>query len=167
MTNMLRPSAETMRQAQEILTDELGGEKLINDPDLFGPYSEDYSFCGIHAPDLVVRASCAEDVQKVFKVASEHKIPVTPRGLGTGKSGGSLPIFGGIVLSLDRMNRMLEVNKEDMVAVAEPGIITADFMAEVEQENLFYPPDPNSLKICSLGGNVACNAGGPEPSNTV
>jgi glycolate oxidase len=158
----MRPSKAAIREARKALLDVMSEDKLIVDPDLLGPYSEDYSFCGSYPPDMVVRASCANDVQQVFQVASKHRIPVTPRGLGTGKSGGALPLFGGIVLSLDRMNRVLEVNRDDMIAVAEPGIITADFMAEVEREDLFYPPDPNSLKICTLGGNVACNAGGPR-----
>ena len=157
-----KADAKSLKEAEKVLTAELGDRKILIDPELFGPYSEDYSFCGSHPPDIVVRAESVTDVQTVFRVATALGIPVTPRGLGTGKSGGSLPIHGGIVLSLDRMNRMLEVNREDMVAVAEPGIITADFMEQVEQENLFYPPDPNSLKICSLGGNVACNAGGPR-----
>jgi len=157
-----RPTQAAIQDAQKALLDELGEKKLVLDHDFFAQYAEDYSFSGQYLPDIVVRPTCSDDVQTVFRIATKFRIPVTPRGLGSGKSGGALPIYGGIVLSLDRMNRMLEVNREDMVAVAEPGIITADFMNEVERENLFYPPDPNSLKICSLGGNVACNAGGPR-----
>jgi glycolate oxidase len=157
-----RPSPTALARVRRALLDAVGGEAVIDDPERFGPYSEDASFGGVHPPDLVVRAGSVEDVQAVLRLASEHRVPVTPRGLGTGKSGGALPICGGIVLSLERLSRVREIDREDMVAVAEPGIVTADFMAAVESEGLFYPPDPNSLKMCSLGGNVACNAGGPR-----
>ncbi|MCC7386323.1 MAG: FAD-binding protein [Deltaproteobacteria bacterium] len=141
---------------------ELGTARVLSDPDLLARYGEDASFSGVYAPDLVVRAENAREVQEVFAAAAEHRVPVTPRGLGSGKSGGALPIHGGVVLSLERMNRLKEISRGDMLAVAEPGIITHDLMQAVEAEGLFYPPDPNSLKICSLGGNVACNAGGPR-----
>jgi len=100
-------------------------------------------------------------VAAVFAVAKEHHVYVTPRGLGSGKSGGALPIFGGIVLSMEKMTRIKEISRDDMLAIVEPGVITQDLMTAVESEQLFYPPDPNSLTMCSIGGNVACNAGGP------
>ena len=157
-----RPSAAQIAAVRRALQDRLGDNKVLTDRDLFDPYAEDASFSAPVLPDLVVRADGAADVQAVFEAATEHRVPVVPRGLGSGKSGGAVPIHGGIVLSMERMNQMRSVERGDMLAVAEPGIITADFMAAVEAEGLFYPPDPNSLNICSLGGNVACNAGGPR-----
>lgn len=162
MSSMSRPSRAQVEACKRALGAVLGPSKLIDDPELFGPYAADWSFSEPQLPDLVVRADSVSDVQAVFSAATAHRVPVTPRGLGTGKSGGSIPVHGGIVLSLERMNRMKHVSKTDMIAVAEPGIITQSFMDAVESEGLFYPPDPNSLKICSLGGNVACNAGGPR-----
>lgn len=159
---MTRPPSASIDACKRMLAAALGPSKLIDDPDLFGPYGQDWSFSTPSLPDLVVRAEGVADVQAVFRAATTHGVPVTPRGLGTGKSGGSVPVRGGIVLSMERMTRMKDVSRTDMIAVAEPGIITETFMQNVEAEGLFYPPDPNSLKICSLGGNVACNAGGPR-----
>jgi len=157
-----RAAAASLTAVRKALGATLGDAKLIDDPDLLVKYGEDYSLSGRFLPDLVVRPETTADVQAVFAAATTHRVPVTPRGLGSGKSGGALPIHGGIVLSLEKMSRMLEVDRSDHVAVAQPGIVTADFMRNVEAEGLFYPPDPNSLTISSLGGNVACNAGGPR-----
>ncbi len=155
-------SSTALDAARRELASELGDDRVIADSDLLERYGEDASGAGCFPPDLVVRAERTEDVVTVLRVATAHRIPVTPRGLGSGKSGGALPIFGGIVLSMERMNRVKEVNRADMLVVSDPGTITADLMRAVEQEGLFYPPDPNSLNMCSIGGNVACNAGGPR-----
>lgn len=160
--SLARPDPAAVERAHRTLIAALGTEKVLDDPDLLPKYGEDYSYSGLFLPDLVVRADSAADVQAVFRVATEEKIPVTPRGLGSGKSGGALPLAGGIVLAMERMKRVKEISASDLLAVAEPGIITGDFMKAVEAEGLFYPPDPNSLNISSLGGNVACNAGGPR-----
>jgi glycolate oxidase len=98
----------------------------------------------------------------VLRLALERKVPVTPRGTGTGMTGGALPVRGGIVLSTERMTRIREINADDLLAVVEPGVVTGDLQAAVEAEGLFYPPDPASLSMCTLGGNVAENAGGPR-----
>lgn len=113
-------------------------------------------------PDVVVRPEKVEEIQKILKLANKHLIPVYPRGAGTGLSGGSLPIKGGIVLDLTRMNRILEIDEDNLVAVVEPGVITEQLQQEVEQRGLFYPPDPASLKTSTIGGNVAECAGGPR-----
>jgi glycolate oxidase len=155
-------SRSAIDAAKRELSLELGDDRVIADADLLERYGEDASGAGCFPPDLVVRAEKTADVVTVLRIATKHRIPVTPRGLGSGKSGGALPIFGGIVLSLERMNRVKEVNRADMLVVSDPGTITADLMKTVEQEGLFYPPDPNSLNMCSIGGNVACNAGGPR-----
>jgi glycolate oxidase len=109
-----------------------------------------------------VLAASREEVELVLRLAREHKMPVTPRGTGTGMTGGALPARGGIILSTERMTRIKEINEEDLLAVVEPGVICGDLQAAVEEAGLFYPPDPASLSMCSLGGNVAENAGGPR-----
>ncbi|MBI2377953.1 MAG: FAD-binding protein [Deltaproteobacteria bacterium] len=157
-----RPSRFSLDAVAIRLAKELGESSVLRDEDILAAYAEDYSFSGRFLPDLVVRASSTEDVAKVMRAANDLRVPVTPRGLGSGKAGGALPICGGIVLSLERMRRLKEISREDMVVVAEPGIVTQDLMTAVESEGLFYPPDPNSLKISSFGGNVACNSGGPR-----
>jgi len=103
-----------------------------------------------------------EQVSKLLKFASANKIPVTARGAGFGYVGGCVPVRGGIALSLARMNRIKEINFADAIAIVEPGVITAELQARVREQKLFYPPDPASKKDCSLGGNVATNAGGPR-----
>ncbi len=115
-----------------------------------------------HPPDVVVHAESAEDVSKVLRFANEQKIPVTPQGSRVGYVGGAVPLRGGIALSVARMNRILEIKPEDGVAVVQPGVITGHLQAEVRKLGWFYPPDPASLKECSLGGNIATNAGGPR-----
>ena len=111
-------------------------------------------------PDLVVFPESAEEIAKIVKLANEHRFPVVPRGAGTGRAGGSVPIQGGVVLVLTRMNRILEIDPEDMVAVVEPGVITGHLKRAAEEHGLYYPPDPGSADYCSIGGNVATGAGG-------
>lgn len=113
-------------------------------------------------PEAVVFARSTGDVSAVLKYADRHGIPVTPRGAGVGYVGGCVPMQGGIALSVARMTRIKEVNFADGVAVVEPGVITGVLQAEVRRQGLFYPPDPASLKECSIGGNIATNAGGPR-----
>ena len=97
-----------------------------------------------------------------MRLAQEHSIPVTPRGLGTSLSGGCVPVQGGIVLSLERMDRLLEIDQDNLMAVTEPGIVTGELHGLVEEQGCFYPPDPASKDSCSIGGNVAEGSGGPR-----
>jgi glycolate oxidase len=113
-------------------------------------------------PDIVVLARSRDDVVKTLRYAERHGIPVTPRGAGVGYVGGAVPAKGGIALSVARMNRIKEINTKDAVAVVEPGVITGDLQAAARAAGWFYPPDPASLKECSIGGNIATNAGGPR-----
>ena len=113
-------------------------------------------------PDVVVHPADPEEVSMVLKLANVEKIPVFPRGAGSGFTGGSLPKGGGIVLVTTRMNRILRIDTENLIAEVEPGVVTEQFQLEVEKLGLFYPPDPASLKFSTLGGNVAENAGGPR-----
>ncbi len=113
-------------------------------------------------PDLVVFAESTRDVSETLRFASERNIPVTTRGAGIGYVGGCVPVEGGIVLSVARMNRIIEVNPADGVAVVQPGVITVDLQKAARALGWDYPPDPASLKECSIGGNIATNAGGPR-----
>ncbi len=115
-----------------------------------------------HPPEVVVFAESTEQVSRLLRFASERKIPVTARGAGYGYVGSCVPVRGGIALSLMRMNRIKEINFADAVAIVEPGVITADLQARAREQKLFYPPDPASMKDCTIGGNVATNAGGPR-----
>ncbi|GAI25342.1 unnamed protein product, partial [marine sediment metagenome] len=113
-------------------------------------------------PEVVVRATTVQQISKVMRFANEKRIPVTPRGAGYGLSGGAVPVCGGIVLSLEKMDRILEIDKKNLMITVEPGVVTSKIHEAVEREGLFYPPDPASLDSCSIGGNVAECAGGPR-----
>src|SRR5262245_13360838 len=113
-------------------------------------------------PAAVAIPRSAESVSTLLKFASAHRIPVTARGAGFGYVGGCVPAMGGVVLSLARMNRIKEISAADFVAVVEPGVLTAKLQEAVEKKGLFYPPDPASRADCSIGGNIATNAGGPR-----
>lgn len=113
-------------------------------------------------PDVVVFPRSAADVVVVFREAARAGVAVTPRGAGYGYVGGCTPVQGGIVISMEKMDRILEIHDRDFVAVVEPGVITGRLQEAVKSQNLFYPPDPASLEHCSIGGNIATNAGGPR-----
>src|SRR4051812_9157028 len=151
-----------MADVYEILTRELGRERVLRAPEALDVYSRDESRLGVFPPDAAVLCESRAEIELVLRLAAEHGIPVTPRGAGSGMTGGALAVRGGIVLSTERMRRIIDVNVHDRVAVVEPGVINADLQAAVEAEGLFYAPDPASLGFCSMGGNVAENAGGPR-----
>jgi len=113
-------------------------------------------------PSAVVHPANPEEVSAVLRLANSKKFPVYPRGAGSGFTGGALPKAGGVVLVTTRMNRILRIDTENLIAEVEPGVVTEDFQKAVEKLGLFYPPDPASLKFSTLGGNVAENAGGPR-----
>jgi len=113
-----------------------------------------------HLPDVVVYPTSTEQVQAALQIARQHRLPITPRGSGTGLSGGSIPIKGGMVLCLNKMNRILEIDEENLTATCQAGVVTLDLFNAVAEKGLFYPPDPGSQKISTLGGNVMEDAGG-------
>ena len=139
----------------------LGADRVADDQETLAVHATDRWFAS-QTPEVVVLARSTEDVVRTMKYASQHGVPVTPRGAGAGYVGGCVPLRGGIVLSVANMQRIKEIHFEDGVAVVEPGVITGHLQAEARQRGLFYPPDPASLKECSLGGNLATNAGGPR-----
>src|SRR5438034_478090 len=142
----------------------LGSDAIADDAQTLAGHSGDKWFAA-EAPEAVVFARSTSDISKLLKFASQQKIPVTARGAGFGYVGGCVPAKKGIALSLIRMNRIKEINFADAIAVVEPGVITAELKAAARAQKLFYPPDPASMKDCSIGGNVATNAGGPRCLN--
>ena len=148
--------ADTLRR-------ELGvdGSVVSDDSAVLKTHSGDKWFAA-EEPEAVVFARSTADVVALLRFASQHKIPVTARGAGYGYVGGCVPVRRGIALSLMKMNRIREIHFADAIAIVEPGVITADLKAAVRAQKLFYPPDPASQKDCSIGGNVATNAGGPR-----
>lgn len=140
-------------------------KKIFSEKNVLSTYEERfcYSYDATNTsfmPDAVVLPQNTDQIVKLMKYASAHKIPIVSRGAGSGYTGGSLPVKGGVVVSFEQMNRILSVDKEKMYAVLEPGVVTQDFADEMEKIELFYPPDPSSLKTSTLGGNVAECAGG-------
>ncbi|MBC7325451.1 MAG: FAD-binding protein, partial [Moorella sp. (in: Bacteria)] len=135
--------------------------RVLDTPEARLLYAYDAT-AGQHLPDAVVKAHSPAEVAAVLKMADRAGFPVVPRGAGTGLSGGSLPAAGGVVLVLTGMAQIKEIDRENMAVVCEPGVITADLQKAVEREGLFYPPDPSSLNYCTIGGNLAENAGGPR-----
>ncbi len=157
-----RPGAATVDKLRVELLRALGDSKLLVGEDKTFAYAGDESEQEPVLPDAVVLASSADDVAVTMRIASALGVPVTPRAAGSGKSGGAVPVCGGVVLCTLGMSAIDEIDAREQIAVVQPGMVLADFHAAVEAEGLFFPPDPNSLKMCAVGGNIAENAGGPR-----
>ncbi|UJR87051.1 FAD-binding oxidoreductase [Sandaracinus amylolyticus] len=140
----------------------LPDDRVITDPDVCAAHARDESEATGAIPDAVIRARGAEEIAVVMREASAHGVPVTPRGAGTGRTGGAVPVRGGIVLACDRMRDVIEIDRVDSLAVVEPGLVTGALYEAVEREGLFWGPDPNSWEQCTIGGNIAENAAGPR-----
>lgn len=115
-----------------------------------------------YIPEIVLRPANTEEISRIMILANKNKIPVVPRGAGSGFSGGSLPLDGGIVIDMTRFNKIIEIDEANLIVTVEAGVITADLHKAVEAKGLFYPPDPGSMTFCTIGGNIAENAGGPR-----
>ncbi|MGD0918662.1 MAG: FAD-linked oxidase C-terminal domain-containing protein [Thermodesulfobacteriota bacterium] len=140
---------------------EIAGPKAVySDEDTLTIYSKDETIGISHRPEIVVKPTTSKEILEIMRLANIENIPLTPRGKGTGLSGGAIPVYGGIVLSCERMEKILDIDHENLMVITEPGIITGELQKAVEAEGLFYPPDPASLESCSIGGNVAEGAGG-------
>ncbi len=156
------PAAPTgIDQVADVLLARLGDDRVSVRADDLEAHASD-KWHASRRPDLVVFAESTDDVSKTLEIAYRHHIPVTTRGAGVGYVGGCVPVRGGIALSLARMNSIIELNPEDGVAVVQPGVITGDLQQAARSLGWDYPPDPASLKECSIGGNIATNAGGPR-----
>ena len=140
----------------------VGKENVITDTEKRHIYShdetEDFSFL----PDVVLKPGTADEVSQILRLCNELNLPVTPRGGGTGLSGGAIPIQKGVVIAMERFNRILEIDELNLQATVEPGVITEVFQNAVKEKGLFYPPDPASRGSCFIGGNISENSGGPK-----
>ncbi|SHI25869.1 glycolate oxidase [Desulfosporosinus lacus DSM 15449] len=150
-----------MSEIVQALTKIVDSENLLLELEDRMCYSYDGTF-RTFLPDYIARPKNTQEIQEIVKVAVAFKTPLYTRGTGTGLSGGSVPVKGGIVMDLTRLNRILEIDAKNLVAIVEPGVITGDLHKAVEALGLYYPPDPASLKTCTMGGNVAEGAGGPR-----
>jgi glycolate oxidase len=139
----------------------LGAEHVRADAPILEQYGQDALGIG-HLPDLVVTPANTEEIAAVARLCNEQRVPLIVRGAGTGYTGGAVPTQGGVVVSMERLNRILEIDELNLLAVVEPAVITGDLQRAVEKVGLFYPPDPASLDRSSIGGNIAECAGGPR-----
>jgi glycolate oxidase len=140
----------------------VGEAYVFVDQEVLENYSHDETEDLHFLPDVVIKPNTAEEISEILKICNQHKIPVTPRGAGTGLSGGALPHLGGVVLSVERMNRIISIDERNLQVITEPGVITEVLMDAVKEKGLFYPPDPSSRGSCMIGGNIAENSGGPK-----
>ena len=138
-----------------------GKDGVLSTPEDLAVYGYDATFTE-HCPDVVVLPRTTEQVSRVVMLATQESIPVVTRGMGSGMAAASVPFDGGITLAMTRMNRILEIDEVNATTHVESGLITADLQAGVEKLGLFYPPDPSSVRHSTIGGNIACNAGGPR-----
>jgi glycolate oxidase len=149
---------QILTQLKEIV----GNEFVFTDKEKLEQYGKDETEDLLFIPEVVVKPSTSQQISDILKIANTHLIPVTPRAAGTGLSGGALPVFGGIILSVERFNKILDIDERNLQATVEPGVINEVFQNAVKEKDLFYPPDPASKGSCFLGGNVAENSGGPK-----
>jgi glycolate oxidase len=140
----------------------LGEQFVLSDKESLNHYSHDETEDLHYFPEIVLKPRTAEEISAILKICNKEKIPVTPRGAGTGLSGGALPHLGGVLLSTERMNSILEIDERNLQVITEPGVITEVLQNAVKEKNLFYPPDPASRGSCFIGGNISENSGGPK-----
>lgn len=160
MTNQQPKNRSVPIKLIKLLRDLLGADRVAVAPEELLTYAYDGSGQD-YPPAAVVFPQSSAEIAAVLRLAGESQVPVIPRGAGTGMCGGALAVQGGIILALARFNRIIAIDPDNQLAVVQPGVITADLQAEVARHGLFYPPDPASRAFCTLGGNVACGAGGP------
>jgi glycolate oxidase len=144
------------------ISDAVGPENVFTDPDSLANYAHDETEDLRYYPEVVVKPLDTAGVSALLKVCNAHVIPVTPRGGGTGLSGAALPVYGGVLLSMERFKKIISIDTDNLQAIVEPGVITEEFMIAVEEMGLVYPVDPSSKGSCFIGGNVAHGSGGPR-----
>lgn len=147
-----------LNRFQEIL----GKDQVLADKETLMEYSHDETEKLVYIPEVVIKPSNTEEIAAIMKLCNEHQIPVTPRGAGTGLSGGALPHLGGVLLSTEKLNKILTIDERNLQVITEPGVITEVLQDAVKEKGLFYPPDPSSKGSCFIGGNIAENSGGPK-----
>jgi glycolate oxidase len=149
-------------QILTLIQDAVGAANVFVDPESLSNYAHDETEDLRYFPEVVVKPLDTEAISSLLKVCNEHRVPVTPRGGGTGLSGAALPIFGGVLLSMERFKAIINIDTENLQATVEPGVITQEFMNAVGEQGLLYPVDPSSKGSCFIGGNVAHGSGGPR-----
>ena len=140
----------------------IGDEHVITSHDGLTKYAKDETEYLTFYPEVVLKPANTEEISKVMKYCNEHLIPVSPRAAGTGLSGNSLCIHGGVMLTIERLNKILKIDEQNLQVITEPGVITEHLQNTVKEKGLYYPPDPSSRGSSFIGGNVACNSGGPR-----
>ena len=140
----------------------VGDSYVFADEETLNNYAHDETENLHYLPEVVIKPRTAEEISAILKICNADRIPVTPRGAGTGLSGGALPHLGGVLLSMERMNSILEIDERNLQVTTEPGVITEVLQNAVKEKKLFYPPDPSSRGSCFIGGNIAENSGGPK-----
>jgi len=140
----------------------VGESGVFVDEEILNSYAHDETEDLHFLPDVVIKPSSAEEISAILKICNQFKIPVTPRGAGTGLSGGALPHLGGVLLSTERLNKIIEIDERNLQVITEAGVITEVLQDAVKAKNLFYPPDPSSRGSCMIGGNISENSGGPK-----
>lgn len=155
---MQQITPEILEQIKSIV----GAEYVFTDAESFEKYGKDHTERLHYNPSVVVKPRKPEEISALLKLANTHLIPVTPRGAGTGLSGGALPHLGGLVIAMERFNSILEIDERNLQVSTEPGVITEVLQNAVKEKGLFYPPDPASKGSCFIGGNISENSGGPK-----
>ena len=151
-------TGELLQQIKEMI----GEAYVFADEESLHHYSHDETEHLKYLPEVVIKPRTAQEISEVMKLCNEHLIPVTPRGGGTGLSGGALPHKGGVLISMERFNTILTIDERNGQVITEPGVITEVLQNAVKERGLFYPPDPSSRGSCFIGGNIAENSGGPK-----
>lgn len=151
-------TAEHLQRFKEIV----GEEFVFADEESLHNYGHDETERLLYLPEVVLKPRTAEEISAVMRICNEDHIPVTPRGGGTGLSGGALPHLGGVLISMERFNNILNIDERNLQVTTEPGVITEVLQNAVKEKGLFYPPDPSSRGTCFIGGNIAENSGGPK-----
>jgi glycolate oxidase len=140
----------------------VGDAFVVADEESLHNYGHDETEHLLYLPEVVIKPRTAEEISAIMKICNEKRIPVTPRGAGTGLSGGALPNLGGVLISTERMNSIIEIDERNLQVTTEPGVITEILQNTVKEKGLFYPPDPSSRGSCFIGGNISANSGGPK-----
>lgn len=151
-------NATHIQQFQQIL----GAQYVLFDEESLKHYGHDETELLLFLPEVVVKPTTTEEISQIMKICNAERIPVTPRGAGTGLSGGALPHLGGVLLSTERLNKIIDIDERNLQVTTEPGVITEVLQNAVKEKGLFYPPDPSSRGSCFIGGNIAENSGGPK-----
>lgn len=139
-----------------------GVNNVFVDEEVLSTYGHDETEDLLYMPDVVIKPGTAEEISSILKICNQNNIPVTPRGAGTGLSGGALPHLGGVLLSLERLDKIIDIDERNLQVTTESGVITEVLQNAVKEKGLFYPPDPSSRGSCMIGGNIAENSGGPK-----